>query len=101
MEVDGARMQRAERAVLVGRAEQLAGVGEHDAVDVTGAGSHVDRAMRRLAPRVVEDVVRRAGGAAVGLEPHERGAGSRRRTATPRRASGCSRAAQRRCGPRT
>ena len=57
MQVDGARVQRRVRAVLVGRAEQLARLADHDRVDVSRAGPDVDRPVRRLAPAVVPGVL--------------------------------------------
>ena len=53
MEIDGARVERAEGAVLVARADELAGVGKHYAIDVPAAGPDVDVAMRRRCAHVV------------------------------------------------
>ena len=56
VQVDRARVQGRVGAMLVGRAEQLTGVVDHDRVDVAAAGAHVDGSVGRVLAAVVPGV---------------------------------------------
>ncbi len=53
VQVDGSGVQRRVRAVLVRRSQQLAGLGDHDRIDVPSARADVDRAMGCLLAAIV------------------------------------------------